>query len=367
MTVAVRDSVGPMPDASSLIRSFLPVLDCPPVCRADQVAQVAALETFSAPELRSYPINTFLGRLVCELSSQNEINTDVKLVRAVCKQAMALIQKSSWILSDENLRSMNLSRQTDLTNCSYRQINQVGDFIVDKENRILEEAFQVVFNDSLFSVSALERMGLSDELMPQQGLRGAYFKNWMARAVSNGFGRKFQRRHGRETLTLDAQDVQKTLIGHVLAKATESGREHAVRLILQRAVAIESDYLGVALLQAIRHHLNDLILPIFERSPREIKKYLAAARQAADQVNNGAAKVLIEDNFPDTVQVVSLETQLVCAVRSGNAQRFRWIIDHPDFSFQEGMHYRAMQEAVALGRTGMAQTLRDRYAQFFRY
>ena len=290
---------GPLPDLpATIVRSFASPWDAQPVSRGDRLAQAEAMNLFVAPELRSFPVDTFLGRLICEFSSREDIHNNAELVRAVWKRAEAIIRQGKWILNEDDWESMKSSPQRSLIDYSYNQLNALGDFIIEKEDDLLSRAFWSLFIEPVLPMEALEDVGLVEASIPEDVTMGAYIRHWISRPLPRPLAQPLRFSvAGRVCEFRERCELQSFLIGWALRRALSSNKDAEVILILRYAAQIYPGLLGPVFSKMIEKQNDNILDCLFRRRTVEWEAYVDTGLYTAIRLNNAKACNFIKKAF----------------------------------------------------------------------
>lgn len=287
-----------------IIRSYCHLMMCP-VSRGDCLAQSEVLRTLYAPQLRTYSAGTFLGRLVRELRSQESIQNDAQLVKAVWTKAVQLIRKGCRITGRvEDLQSMGIFPSITPEEVSFAQLNAIGNRIVGKEEKILERLSDRFFEGHAialgcqFSIEFL-RDGLGG--LPDRAERGAKVREWMAGQTHRSIDYKLTIEEGAKRYCIHlhgSSGVKSFCVGSALAYAVKDGYIQAVRLILENAVHIDPLLMAAALLVAVVQGYNPILALILKRPQQEFANcFVRDAWEFAQKNGNTDAQNLLAAHF----------------------------------------------------------------------
>lgn len=299
------------PCLGSLVRQYLPRAQTP-VSRADSRAHEISLRAFDIPKLKTFPKETFLGRLFCEESSQRDAS-DARLAQTVFKKAIILIQIEFSIFGRERPLKMKLS---DL---SYDTLNAIGDSNTAVIETALVGAFRPIFVTNPEIAAAVGILNIPPDAL------GARIKTWIARRPSN---ERIERQEIiwntgsciiRDTL-VTAGELHAFQVGIVLEKLVHTFQNSVAELILDLAPKIHPISRGCALLKAAKNTNNALIRKILSPGIGISAPTAGLSWYSARLLENRELTQLIEQNFsPDSLTHV-LIFALSCAVRAGNLQ-----------------------------------------------
>jgi hypothetical protein len=300
-----RPSFGRICDGPAvLIRSFCHPTD-QPISRGDKAAQNVVLRMFYKTCLRLQPRSTVLGRLVCEIASQRDGQDKADTVRAVWKQASALIKKDFHLLKPKDLESFSrVHGVIPRPSLPYEALEALIGTVAIAGERVLAWAFQPILEhgsifDHRISPEDLELLRLKD--VPKLS-QGAYMRTWMQRPMPHvSLDRRIRITDQVERILIPIHSLKSykdLCIGLALLRAVRASQCQAVHLILNRADSIDPILCTQAIQAAVTQNENAILKHLLFRKALRFNTRILTNAYLMAKRRNPLAKELIDKAFP---------------------------------------------------------------------